>query len=45
MEKDKLLALREDIDRIVPIIARRNNCDDEDVVKAMSDVVNKYNQK
>lgn len=45
MEKDKLLALREDIDRIMPIITRRNNCYNDDVVKAMSDIVNKYSQK
>lgn len=42
MNKELFMALTEDINRIIPIIAKRNNCMDDDVVAIMDNVVSDY---
>lgn len=45
METKLWLALKEDINRIIPIIARRNNCMDNDVINVMDACVHDYNER
>lgn len=39
MKSNTWHALKEDIARIIPIIARRNNCMEDDVINVMNTVV------
>lgn len=45
MDTQTWLALKEDISRLIPIIARRNGCTDSEVVSVMESVAYYYINK
>ena len=42
MDKELYLPLKEDLKRLIPIVARRNRCYNDDVVKVMGDIYAEY---